>query len=251
MHRAILLAVASFLSLLPINAKSQWAVVDAAQIMANEIHQVQTLAEWAKSASDMARQIEGDYMRYMQLVYSYQAITRVTDLGSAVAALNMLGIKNPLPINPYAAQALMSGRGGAGGMLGSLSGLYSGALATNRVYETQGSTWLERQINEQGLGLAGSQAMSMQLYQSAAERAPLLQELQARIDTARDPSERESLIARFAAEQSYILNQQVQAHSVSTYMQSQIYLRDQQREEHLQQSIDEVLADARARGYMP
>ena len=41
------------------------------------------------------------------------------NLGTAMALMNMVGIDNPLPINPYAVQSLVSGYGG----MNSLSGL--------------------------------------------------------------------------------------------------------------------------------
>ncbi|TCZ54560.1 type IV secretion system protein, partial [Roseicella aquatilis] len=166
---------------------------------------------WAQQAADMVRQLQQMQQQYQQLAMTYQAITRVTDLGSAVSALNLLGIRNPLPINPYAAQSLLNGTGGAGGMLNSLAGLYTGTLGGNTVYAPRDDTWTTRQIVANGGGLAGAQALALQLYQSAAERVAGLGELQGRIDGAPDPSEREALIARLGVEQAHIQNQQVQA----------------------------------------
>lgn len=248
MKRALLAACAAIALATP--ARAQWAVIDVAKIAQDETHQFQTIAQWGMQAANMAREIQGGVQRLQQLQAAYAAITRVTDLGSAVSALGLLGIRNPLPVNPYALQGLLNGRGGAQGMLGSLTGLYTGTLGTNRVYQTPGATWLDRQINEQGGGIAGAQAVALQLYQSAAERVPLLAELQARINTAEDPSERESLIARFGAEQAYIQNAQVQAQAMGSFMAAQFQLRDQQREERMAQSIDEVLADAEGRGWL-
>lgn len=207
------------------------------------------VASWAKQVADMARQLQQMQAQYQQLVMTYNALTRVTDLGSAVSALNMLGIQNPLPVNPYAAQSLLSGRGGAQGMIGSLGSLYTGTLHGNSVYALPQDTWIGRQSAGNAAALAGAQALSLQLYQSAAERVTGLNELQARINTAADPSEREALIARISAEQAYIQNQQVQASNIGNYMVAQLRVMEQQREERLHQSIDEVLNDARSRGW--
>lgn len=203
---------------------------------------------WAQQATDMARQIQQQIAQLQQLQATYEAMTRVTDFGSAVGALSSLGIQNPFGVNPYAVQGLLNGTGGPTGMIGNVGSLFGGAQAANRIYETPGDTWLNQQINRNGGGIAGAQAMAMQLMQSAGERVPLLNELQLRINTAADPSEREGLIARFAAEQTYIQNASVQAQALENYMTAQFQSREQQREERLQQSIDEVLADARARG---
>jgi type IV secretion system protein VirB5 len=241
--KAALLATAAVL------AATASAAPAKAQFMDGVAKEWTQIASWGKQAADMAKGLQGDLMRLRQLEATYQAMTRVTDLGSAVSALNMLGIRNPLPVNPYAVQSLMSGQGGAQGMLGSLSSLYTGALNQNRLYETPGGTWIDQQINQQGGGIAGAQAVALQLYQSAAERVPYLQQLQARIDTAADPSEREALIARLGAEQAYIQNSQVQAQTLGNFMAAQFQLRDQQREERLQGSIDEALALAAAKGW--
>lgn len=243
MRRALLAASVVLVAASAAPARAQFAV-----LCANCSEEAADIVRWGQQAADMATQIQGGVARLQQLERTYLALTRVTDLGSAVSALGMLGIQNPLPVNPYALQALVSGRGGATGMLGSLSSLYTGTLGQNRVYETAGETWLDRQINEQGGGLAGAQAVALQLYQSAADRVPLLNELQARINGAPDPSEREALIARFGAEQSYIQNAQVQAQTLGNYMAAQFQLRGQQREERLQRSIDEALQSSLAQG---
>ena len=83
-------------------------------------------AQAVQQVTQLTQQLAVMQQQYQQLVMTYQALTRVTDLGSAVSALNMMGIRNPLPINPYAAQSLLNGTGGASGMLNSLSGLYTG-----------------------------------------------------------------------------------------------------------------------------
>ncbi|MBY0331607.1 MAG: type IV secretion system protein [Acetobacteraceae bacterium] len=237
-------AALAFLAAVPLPARAQWTVVcpTCRQELTDNL-------AWAQQAADMVRQLQQMKQQYDQLVMTYQAITRVTDLGSAVAALNMLGIRNPLPINPYAAQGLLNGTGGAGGMLNSLSGLYTGTLNGNTVYAPRDDTWTTRQIVANGGGLAGAQALALQLYQSAGERVAGLAELQARIDGAPDPSEREALIARLGVEQAYIQNQQVQAQNIQTYLIAQTQVREQQREERLQQSIDEILEEARGRGW--
>lgn len=211
--------------------------------------EMQEVIRWGQQAADMAKQIGQMYAQYQQLVAIYGAFTRITDLNTAVAALGMVGIQNPLPVNPSAVQGLMNGTGGANGMIGSIGSLFNGTLNQNRVYETPGDTWLNRQINQSGGGLAGAQALSLQLYQSAAERLQALPELQARIGTAADPSEREALIARINVEQAYIQTAQVQAAALGNFMQAQFRVREQQREERRQQEFDEVLSQATARGH--
>lgn len=229
-------------------AYSQFAVIDVQAAIQREFHQTQVLFEWGGQALSIGRQIAGDIQRFQQLRATYEALTRVTDLGSAVYALGLLGIRNPLPINPFALQGLLNGTGGTNGMLSNMGNLYTGTMTATRVVELPGIRWMERQINANGGGIAGVQAVALQLYESAAQRVPLIEELQARINTASDPSEREALIARLAAEQAYIQNQHVQMQSVAAFAAGQYQIREQQREEVLMNSINQMHASAQARG---
>jgi hypothetical protein len=135
-------------------------------------------------------------------------------------------------------------------MLGSLASLYNGNTS-NRVYQPPGNSWMSNAINESGGGIAGAQAVAMQLYDSSQQRYPLLQQLQALLGVTTDPAERETLIARIGMEQAYIQNAQVQAQALGNYMQAELANRDQRGEERLQKSIDNALQDAVAHGVWP
>lgn len=249
--RRLLLAATAGIGLAILDAHPAAALFGAGDtvICMNCEPEMAAALRWAQQAGDMARQIQQQIAQLQQLQATYAALTRVTDLGSAYAALSSLGIQNPLPVNPYAVQGLLNGTGGPGGMLGNIGGLFTGSIGANRVYETRGDTWLSQQINRFGGGLAGAQALALQQYQSSAERVQHLNALQARIDAAADPSAREALIARIGIEQTYIQNAQVQAASLGNFMQAQFRVRDQQREERRQQEFDEVLAEATSRGH--
>lgn len=216
------------------------------------------LARWGQQLRDNTvglrqglQTVQNGVQQVQQLQATYHAVTGITDFGSAVGALGYIGIQNPLPISPWAAQGLISGQGGATGMLSNLSGLYTGTHATSQVYRVPGESWIGREVNNNSAGLAGAQAASMQLYQSAAQRVPLLNQLQARINTAETQKEREALIARLSAEQAYIQNANVQASTLANMAQAQAGMREQRREERIHQSIDEFLAEGRSRGLMP
>lgn len=206
------------------------------------IRQGQRLAEYAKmvkQGSDLIGQ--GAAM--------YRAVTNIHDLGSAFGALSAVGVQNPLPINPYSMQNLLNGSGGAQGMIGSLSSLYTGTTAGNQVYVPTLRSWVGQQITKQAQAIAGTQAASLQLYQSAGERAPTINAIRARLATANTPAEREMLTAQLQAAQADAQNQLVQSINVQTYSQQQTALREQQREEYLHQRIDAALDEGRALGW--
>lgn len=243
MKRALLGAACalSFVAAGTVPAAAQLAVVDKASILGRAIEHGETIARWGQQAEHMMQQIR-------RAEAAYDAVTGVRDLGSAVQAMGVLGIRNPLPVNPYAVQGLLNGTGGVSGMTSNLSGLFTGTLGQNRVYESQGGSWIEQEINRNGSGLAGAQAVSLQLYASAAERMQHMDALRGRIDTADDPATRDSLIAQFAAENGAIQNQALQAQALGNFMQAQIALQGQRVQERRVQEIDGILADARARG---
>lgn len=237
MRRALM--VTTFLVGLNGAAQAQWMV---ACVTCED--KIEATVRWGQQAIDMASQIQGGVQRLQQLRATYAALTRITDLGSAVSGLNALGIRVPLPVDPYTVQGLLSGR--ASGGLGGLNSLLSAIRGGNRVYDPQGGGWTAQEIVRNGDSIANAQTMAMGLYEASQRRMELLPELQARIDTAQDPSEREALIARLAAEQTYIQNATVQAQTLTAYMQSQIQLMTQRREERLQESIEASIEEALA-----
>lgn len=205
----------------------------------------------ARRAAEVLRQLAEARRQYEQLAATYRAISGVRDLGSAVGALGSVGIRNPLPTDPYAVQGLLSGTGGVGGISGNLDRLLRGSIGNSRVYQSPGRSWFEGEINRNGSGLAGAQAAALQLYEAAAQRMQFLDVLRGQISTAPDQATRDALSAQFAAEASGIQNQSLQAQALNNYMQAQIAMQPQRMLERRQNEIADVLMDARARGYAP
>lgn len=243
MKRALLGAACALALAVPVGGVAAQGIptYDNANLLARGLEHAATIAKWGQQAEHMVQQIR-------RAEAAYDAVTGVRDLGSAVQAMGVLGIRNPLPINPYAVQGLLNGTGGVSGMTSNLGGLFTGTLSQNRVYESQGGSWIEQEINRNGSGLAGAQAVSLQLYASAAERMQHMDALRGRIDTADDPATRDSLIAQLTAENGAIQNQALQAQALNNFMQSQIALQGQRVQERRVQEIDGILAEARARG---
>jgi len=202
----------------------------------------QAAEEAAQQLQQLVQQVETLQQQYEMLMNTYQALTHVTDLGSAVSALRTLGIQNPLPVDPWAVQQLLSGRGSLSGIGGSLGSLFNRNYGANHIYTPTGDSALARQIEQNGNSIAGAQAVAQQLYQAVANRIPLMQQLEDRLNTARDPKDVMDLQARLAAEQSFIQSQQVQAQALTTWYAAQVRSERQQFEEQRQKDIDEVIA---------
>lgn len=227
----------------------------AAIFCANCAQEITQQLNWGQNWIEMGKQLEQARSIYTEVQGTYtqartvwEAATRITDLGSAVSALGAVGIQNPLPVNPYALQSLLNGTGGIQGSLASLGGLVSSTATTNQVYRVQGGNFAQDEMIRRASSLSGAQGVALQLHESAAQRSPLLAQLQARLSTARDPTEREALMVRLQAETAQIQNQQVQAQAAASYQAAQAQVDQLRQEERLQKSIDEALTvlDGRA-----
>jgi type IV secretion system protein VirB5 len=229
MKRLLLIAMATLLHLGP--AHAQMPVIDGASV-----------AQLMAQVRQAAQQIQLLQQQVQQVMSIYNAVSHVTDLGSAVSALGMLGIQNPLPVNPYAVQSLLNGRGSVEGMAGSIGSLFNSNWETAHVYTPTGTSYEASLVQRGATSIAGIQGLSGQLYQSMAQRLPLLQALQDRLNSAKDPKDVMDLQARLAAEQSYIQAQGVQAQTLGMMQVAAYQERQQERDEQRQKDIDAVLA---------
>lgn len=198
------------------------------------------LGQLIKQVQQAAQQIQ--LLQVQQVMSIYNAVSHITDLGSAVSALGMLGIQNPLPVNPSAVQSLLSGRGSVEGMTGSIGSLFNSNWDASHVYTPTGTSYEAGLTQRSATSIAGIQGLAGQLYQSMAQRLPLLQELQDRLNGTKDPKDVLDLQARLQAEQSYIQTQGVQAQTLAMMQVAAYQNRQQERDEQRQKDIDAVLA---------
>lgn len=215
--------------------------VNCAQELTQQLSWGQNWIEMGKQLDEARRTFNVVQADYQQAQMVWNAASRVTDLGSAVGALSTIGIQNPLPVNPWALQGLLNGTGGVQGGISNLSSLFTGTQMGNQVYAVQPGTFARDEMIRRGASYSGAQAVALQLHESAAQRSPLLAQLLSRLDTARDPTEREAIMVRLQAEQAQIANQSVQAAAAGNFQAAQMEIDRVRQEQRLQQSIDEAL----------
>ena len=227
-----------------------------AQFCANCTQEVTEVIREGKRALEVAKQIGqgaqmiGQGVQQIQIARNtFDAFTNIHDLGSAVGAFGLLGIHNPLPINPYALQRLLDGTGGAEGMISSMSGLYTGATTTNQRFRVPVTHWVGEFLTEQVKAVSGGQAASLQLHQSAAQRAAHIQSLQAQIAAnAGNPAAQASLQNQLAAYQAQTQNQNVQSTALANFTALRREAADLIQAQRIQQNIEDLLQAGRARG---
>lgn len=227
---------------LAVPARAAVPVIDEFSNAVRTSEAAQQIAKWGSQLSAMQQQ-------YQQLQSTYYAMAHVTDLGSAVSALGTVGIRNPLPIDPSSVQNMMNGSGGVSGVTSSLSSIMSSIGNSNRVYTSPGSSFMDQENNRSAGGIAGAQALAMELYRAAGDRMQHIDQLRCQIPTASDPATREALIAQISAESTAIQNQTLQAQALGNYMQGAIANREQRQQEKRRMDINDMLTEARSKGF--
>jgi type IV secretion system protein VirB5 len=228
-------------------AQAQVPTVDVAAIK----QLFQQYSTQLKQLATEAQQLETAGQQLGWAINTFNSLVDHPNLATAMGLLNQLGISDPLPVNPYAVQSLINGQGGIPGGLGALSTLANAAATTNHVYTPTDNTWASQQLTANANGIAGGQGIAQQVYQQIAARFPVLQALQRDALTATTPAEREHVANQIAAEQAWAQNAQGQLQSAGILMAAERDNREQRIDEHLTQSADNQISQAKAEGIIP
>jgi Skp family chaperone for outer membrane proteins len=204
-----------------------------------------------KQLATEGQQLETQAQQLGWAVNTFNSLVAHPNLATAMGLLNQFGVSNPLPVNPYAIQSLINGQGGINGSLGALSALANSAAATNHVYAPTDNTWSSQQLIANANGIAGGQGIAQQVYQQIANRFPVLQALQRDALNATTPAEREHVSNQIQAELAWAQNAQGQLQSAGILMAAERDSREQRIDEHLTQSADNQIAQAKAEGIIP
>jgi hypothetical protein len=216
------------------------------------MHYGQMLKDYAQQGLAYARQgqqLEQEVQSTLTLEQQLQAFVQNPNLGSAMGLMSMAGLQNPLPINPYAVQGLLSGQGGISGAFGQLSSLSTGSLSSNQYYNSNNGTWSGQEAANRANGTAGAQGIGMVSLQQIASHIPILQDLRTRLATATTPKEVQDAQAALATEQVWASETGSQLQASALMYAAQKDADIQRENEHLNQSIDNNLAEAKAKGY--
>lgn len=173
---------------------------------------------------------------------AYYAVNHLTSIGGAMSLLNMVGIRNPLPINPQMVISMANGQGSISGFANSVPGLFRSNYDSSHIYDSTALGYQSTVMRERATANAGMQAVAGQLYESMGTRLDKLADLQSQIDNA-DAKDLAALQARIAVEQTAIQAQQVQAQAIGIMQTAGNRAIDQRAMETSQKNIDAVLAD--------
>lgn len=251
MIRLVALTVGCLLAALA-PARAQIPVTDAANLGQQLLHYGQMLKDYAQQGLQYARQgqqLEQEIQSTLTLEQQLQAFVQNPNLGSAMGLMSMAGLQNPLPVNPYAVQSLLSGQGGISGALGQLSSLTTGSYNANSYYNSNNGTWSGQEAANRANGIAGAQGIGMVSLQQIAAHIPILQDLRTRLATATTPKEVQDAQAALATEQAWASETGSQIQASALMYAAQRDANNERENEQLNKSIDDNLAQAKAKGY--
>jgi hypothetical protein len=210
----------------------------------NLVQQIKGYLQDLKSYAAQLQQLQEEVQQVQLLISTYQSFVHDPSLGGAMALLGQVGIEDPLPVSPYAIQALLNGQGGISGTLGALSTLSNSSFGTNHVYSPNDESWASQQLNSNGNGIAGAQGAAMQIFQQVATHYPVIQALRDRLLAASTPKDVADAQAQISAEQAWEQNATAQLQSVALMNAAQEQSNQQRQNEKLDQDIDAVLQAA-------
>lgn len=234
--RTILLAAASVVALLGVSpARAQMAVIDGA----NLANTARSVAQGAQQIQQLQQQLQNMQQQLTTAQQTFATLSHAPSdaLQSASSQLNVQALRNVLPTGSGAFGSIVTGTG-----LGNTGALGTQNFNANHVYTPSGTDFNATQMAANANSIAGVQAASQQLYQSATSHMAYMQDLETQLNASPDQKTTSDIQARIAQEQTYLQAQQVQASTLQTLQAAQVRNVEQQRSEKDRQNVDDVLA---------
>ncbi len=228
-RRTTFLATASMAVLLGASsARAELPVIDSA----NLANTAQTVVQLTAQLKNMEQQLATAQQTFASLAHAPS-----DPLQAASSQLNVGALRNVLPTSSGALGSIVTGTG-----LGNTGSLGTQNFNANHVYTPPGSDFNATQMATNANSIAGVQAASQELYQSASSHMAYMADLENQLNDSPDAKTTADLQARIAQEQTYLQAQQVQASTLQTLQQAQVRNVQQQDDEKDRQNVDDVLA---------
>ena len=222
---------------------SLWSRDVRAQIPVIDSGSLAQLVQQVTTAQQQLTQLRG---QYTQAVQQYNTLAKLTNMGSIDSQLLGPLNQNPMFQDANQAMAFLNGQSGLGG-LGQISSNAQSLFDQNHIFTPSGTGFLPSEMTRNANSIASLLAASQQLYATAQSRIGGLSDIQAQLNTARDPKDVLDLQARLQGEGAFIQNQQQQAQALMMVAQMQQANQRQRYQEQRQSDIADAIA--RAKGW--
>jgi conjugal transfer/entry exclusion protein len=210
---------------------------------------------WVQEVKSYLQDLEGYAVQLRQLQQQVQTVQWVAttaaglihnpSLGGVMTLLNMTGLSNDLPLNPYALHNLATGYGGIGSIsskLGSLGNLVNDSFGADTIYTCQDETHACQSRREAAASHAGLKGVAMSLYRDLKNHTEALVALRARAAEATDTKDALDVQNQIATEQVYTQNTMAQLQAVQLLGQTQDRVRALRDAEKMDMDINDHLA---------
>lgn len=218
-------------------------------------NQMRQIEQELKAYTLQAKQALSEAQTALSEAQMVAGFIRNPTLGAAMGLMNMAGLGNSLPVNPYAVQGLVNGfnyrTGGipaVGGILNNLSSLSNSSWSANHVYTPQDGSWRSQQVIASGNGISGVQGAAEAAYQDYRSHLPVMQALRDHLVAANTPKDVMDTQAEIALENLWATNQVGQVGAINIAYMTQHDNQEQREKEQMLQSGQNYLASARAAG---
>lgn len=228
----------------PAVSRADLPVIDSASLIGQAKSLFQDLKGYAVQLQQLQHEISSD----INLAMTAASLIQNPNLGAVMGLMNMVGIENPLPINPYAVQGLVSGYGGGAGIgslvgrLNGLGGLVTTSYSTDHIYSCTDQSFSCQTLTQRGYSNAGAKGLLSKLSQDMAAHVPVLQGLRQQLGLSTDPAQRENIMAQVAIENAWAQKAQGDVQMVLAMATQQRAVEETRQDEHLTQSINSFLA---------
>ncbi len=176
-------------------------------------------------------------------------------LGAVLGLMNQAGLGNDLPVNGYAVLGLINGvrYGGGGlpelqGILSQLGTASSTAYTANHVYSPTDGSLASQRLIANGNSIAGTQGAATTAYDNLTAHEAVLEALRAKLLTASTPKDVSDLQSQINTEQVWVASLHAKLDAIKMAGDAQIASQQQQLAEQTSASLDNQIAQARARG---
>ena len=230
--RKLLLVSTVLLPVLGVHgAHAQIPVIDAGSI-----------AQLVQQVATAGHQLQQLQLQYNQMVQQYNALAKLTTMGSIEPQL--LSPINQNPMMPDANQAMAFLNGGSLTGQGQAGSNAQSLFNQNHVYTSSTPGFLGTEMTRNANSVAALMGAAQLLYATAQSRISSLSNLQAQLNSAHDPKDVLDLQARLQSEGTFIQNQQQQAQALMTVAQMQQANERQRYQEQRQSDIATAIRNA-------
>lgn len=191
------------------------------------------IAKQIESIAQLKNQLDALNQQIEQAQQLYGSLNKLTDMADVASVLNDPAIRQALPTDFSAIEALFNGNG-----TGVFADSSSKFLESNSTYRTSADDFYAQELSRIQNKNAGQMSLGQQIYDAATKRIDGIDELREKISTASDAKDIADLQARLQVEQAFLQTDVVRMEGLRIVQQAQVQVDEQRKAEDWRQRMD-------------